>query len=529
MTRRMVTSKWPLLGIAAIVIVALAGALVTTQIGAHGGDPDLLHSCINNASGEVKIIGPNDACQKNWTAVDWSTSGAPGEPGPAGPAGRRDLQGPLSSRVRRDPRAPLAQQGVAGPPGAEGPQGAQGPKGDQGPQGLKGDNGDTGPQGLKGDDGDTGPQGLKGDDGDTGSQGQKGDKGDTGSQGQKGDTGSQGPQGPKGDTGDQGDPGLQAPDGPSGPSGAPDPRTLCNLEWRIELLDAGFGVSDPCGLSDFTSVDSTGDDVGFYNSIAIGVDGFPVASYIEFGDFTNSDLKVAHCTDVACNSPADTLHRRGLHLSYPADITTVDSSAARVGFQTSIAIGTDGFPVISYFDNSNGDLKVAHCTNVSCTSPAGITTMDSAGFTGLQPSIAIGTDGFPVISYHDNSNQDLKVAHCANVDCTSVSLATVDSAGEVGRASSLAIDTGGFPVISYRDAFPNNDLKVAHCTDVACASPAEIFTVDGPDDVGLDTAIAIRGDGITVIGYYDLTNTDLKMALCSTRTATIRSCRRSGS
>ena len=69
-------------------------------------------------------------------------------------------------------------------------------------------------------------------------------------------------------------------------------------------------------------------------------------------------------------------------------------------------------------------------------------------------------------------------------------------------------------MISYRDAFPNNDLKVAHCTDVACASPAEIFTVDGPDDVGLDTAIAIRGDGITVIGYYDLTTTDLKVALC---------------
>ena len=364
-------------------------------------------------------------------------------------------------------------------------------------------------------------------------------------------------------------------------------------------------------------MDSTGDDVGFYNSIAIGVDGFPVVSYIEFGDLTNSDLKVAHCTDVACASPADittvdgagnvgrytsiaigtdgfpvisyldggnqdlkvahctdvactspaditavdsagnvgsetsiAIGNDGLPvISYrdadnndlkvahctdvacisPADITTVDSSAARVGFQTSIAIGTDGFPVISYFDNSNGDLKVAHCTNVSCTSPAGITTVDSAGFTGLQPSIAIGTDGFPVISYHDNSNQDLKVAHCANVDCTSVSLATVDSAGEVGRASSLAIYTGGFPVISYRDAFPNNDLKVAHYTDVACASPAEIFTVDGPDDVGLDTAIAIRGDGITVIGYYDLTNTDLKVALCRYTTATIRSCRRSGS
>ena len=107
------------------------------------------------------------------------------------------------------------------------------------------------------------------------------------------------------------------------------------------------------------------------------------------------------------------------------------------------------------------------------------------------------------------------MAHCANVDCTSVSgKTTVDSAGNVGNGSSLAIGTGGFPVISYYAAFPNGDLKVAHCTDLACASPAEIFTVDGPDDVGASTSIAIRGDGLTVIAYADRTNFDLKVALC---------------
>ena len=437
MTRRMVTSKWPLLGIAAIVIVALAGALVTTQIGAHGGDPDLIHSCINNASGEVKIIGPDDTCKKNWTAVDWSTSGAPGEPGPAGPAGPEGPAGPVVIQGPPGPAGPSGPAGVAGPPGAGGPQGAQGPdgsKGDQGPQGLKGDDGDQGPQGLKGDNGDTGPQGLKGDDGDTGSQGQKGAKGDTGSQGQKGakgdtgsqgqkgDTGSQGPQGPKGDTGDKGDEGLQGPEGPEGPSGAPDPSTLCNLEWRIEQLDASFGVSDPCGLADFTFVDSTGDDVGFYNSIAIGADGFPVVSYT---DFTNRDLKVAHCTDVACASPAD--------------ITIVDSPGD-VGQHSSLAIGNDGFPVISYQDRTNFDLKVAHCTDAACTAPADITTLDSAPRVGSSTSIAIGTDGFPVISYFDNGNFDLRVAHCTNVSCTSpAGISTVDSAGTVGTSTSIAI------------------------------------------------------------------------------------------
>ena len=93
----------------------------------------------------------------------------------------------------------------------------------------------------------------------------------------------------------------------------------------------------------------------------------------------------------------------------------------------------------------------------------------------------------------------------------------MDSTGDdVGFYNSIAIGVDGFPVVTYIEFgdFTNSDLKVAHCTDVACASPAEIFTVDGPDDVGLDIAIAIRGDGITVIGYYDLTNTDLKVALC---------------
>jgi hypothetical protein len=34
---------------------------------------------------------------------------------------------------------------------------------------------------------------------------------------------------------------------------------------------------------------------------------------------------------------------------------------------TSITIGSDDFPLISYRDASNADLKVAHCSNALCT------------------------------------------------------------------------------------------------------------------------------------------------------------------
>ena len=111
---------------------------------------------------------------------------------------------------------------------------------------------------------------------------------------------------------------------------------------------------------------------------------------------------MAHCTTANCSS---------------VGLTTLDS-AGSVGSYTSVAIGADGFPVISYYDaNNNRDLKVAHCTDVACTSTVDVTTLDSDGSVGLLTSVAIGTDGFPVISYYDAGNSDLKVAHCRAVGC----------------------------------------------------------------------------------------------------------------
>jgi hypothetical protein len=252
------------------------------------------------------------------------------------------------------------------------------------------------------------------------------------------------------------------------------------------------------------AVDSTGSLDGA-TSLAVGTDGNPVISYL---DGTNIDLKVARCNDPLCAGHNETL-------------STVDSTGL-VGSDSSLAIGEDGNPVISYLNYGNQDLRVARCNDSGCTGGnETLSTVDpTAGRLGSVTSLAIGTDGNPVISYSDGTNDDLKVVHCNDPACTGGGemLSIVDSGGDVGAFSSIAIGTDGNPVISYSDA-TNGDLKVAHCNDPACAGNNETLTaVDSAGIVGLETSLAIGTDGNPVISYIDFTSFshyNLKVARCN--------------
>jgi hypothetical protein len=167
--------------------------------------------------------------------------------------------------------------------------------------------------------------------------------------------------------------------------------------------------------------------------------------------------------------------------------------------------------LISYGDNSNGDLKVAHCNNVACTSSTN-TTLDSTGFVGYESSITIGADGLGLISYWDNSNDNLKVAHCNNVACTSSTNTAIDT-GTVGQWTSITIGTDGLGLVSYYET-TNDDLKVAHCSNVACTSATSTVVETSATNDGAYNSITIGADGLPLISYRDSTNLDLKVAHC---------------
>jgi len=294
-----------------------------------------------------------------------------------------------------------------------------------------------------------------------------------------------------------------------------------------------------------TPVDLDTGTVGQYASIAIGSDGVPVVAYYAAGSTTFQDLKVVRCSDYTCTAAGtpqtvDSTNNVGLYtsitigangfpvisyqLSTSNDLkvvacTAVDCSTANtpvafdtasaVGQYTSIAIGTDGFPIISYYDTA-GALKVLHCTTATCSAANSPTALVTSAGVGQYTSITIGDDGLPVISYYDSVATALYVAKCANVACSSATLTLVDNSGtNSGDHTSITIGTSGFPMIAYR---ADNTLKIATCGTDNC-SQVSLATVDsgGGNTVGLFTSITIGKDGLPVVSYQDSTAGDLKV------------------
>jgi hypothetical protein len=298
----------------------------------------------------------------------------------------------------------------------------------------------------------------------------------------------------------------------------------CFAVGLLKILRCG---NQSCSDLNSIAIPDFGGDTGRGSSLALDASGRPVVAYLSIPGPGTGVLRVLHCGDAQCFAPT------GCGVNQTC-ITTPDSSTT-IGPHISLALGTSGNPAVAYHDS--GRLKILRCANVNCTGATNvhpacvagancIVVVDQTANVGQYPSLGINlTNDVLVVSYYDATNGDLKVLRCGSggtLGCTSGNtIATVDTAGNVGQFTSLLVDVNGLPAVSYYDV-TNGDLKVLRCANAGCTATGTNCTggqncsvvVDSVGDVGQYTSLRLDGANVPAVSYYDVTNRDLKVLHC---------------
>lgn len=249
---------------------------------------------------------------------------------------------------------------------------------------------------------------------------------------------------------------------------------------------------------------------GIYPDITLNASNNPVIASNYNIPTTVTNLVASACLNATCTTTAT---------------NTAISGYGDRGTYNSIVSGTTpgSTPFIVFRSLSLDDLIGIKCTNETCTTSTG-TTLDSNGNVGKYADAVLNNAGNPVISYYDETNANLKVIVCPNSACTGATPVTLESAGNVGSHASIAISVDGTPIISYMEllsgtinAPTSSNLKVMKCGNTACTSGNVSTEVDS-GAVGMFSDIEIASDGFPVITYYDNQSNDLKYVKCNTNT-----------
>jgi hypothetical protein len=163
--------------------------------------------------------------------------------------------------------------------------------------------------------------------------------------------------------------------------------------FRVQLTKNGVPQEITFTRGTVGPLDATASNRGTFNDIAFDSSN---RLHLVYADRDNNSLMYAvRSADGKWNTPS---------VIDPPAAGSADGAYQYI----SNAIDNTGNPAVAYFDGWNGDLKYAFLDPT--TGKWKTLTVDSAGSTGLYPSLAFGRDNKPVISYYNRTNGDLRLA-----------------------------------------------------------------------------------------------------------------------
>ncbi|MRR10346.1 hypothetical protein EG831_09800, partial [bacterium] len=149
-------------------------------------------------------------------------------------------------------------------------------------------------------------------------------------------------------------------------------------------------------------------------------------------------------------------------------IETPDPATDCGAYSSLVMNGT--VPVIAYLDSAGGRIKRA-------SKPSGwvVDTVDNSGTAGGYCAVALAPGGNPVVSYFDRTNGDLRLARRSG---TAWSLEAVDTAGVVGLYTACRVRSDSAIYIAYYDR-THGTLKLAHTPDTVPPAAPQNLAADG--------------------------------------------------
>ncbi len=279
-------------------------------------------------------------------------------------------------------------------------------------------------------------------------------------------------------------------------SAAPDETNAANAGWA----EMGAGSASGGGISNNSSS-------SYSASVAVGPNGMPVVAWYD-GDFPgNREIYVRRWNGSAWVEMAGSASGGGIS-------NTSGSSRSPV-----IAVGLDNMPVVAWQDNSDGDEEIyvrrwngsAWVEMGSSASGGGIS---NNSVESSEPSLAIGTDGMPVVSWTDASPTSIYEVYVRSWNGTawielggSASGGGVSNDGRFSAHSSLTIGSDNLPVVAWTaygdgpgDIYLRRWNGSAWVEMGGSASGGGISNSSGESQF---PSLAIGGDGVPVVAWSD--------------------------